>query len=355
MAKTHEKNTYHVAIDLLRVLAILGVILIHTTTLSLNVSGYHVEKTAWSLFLNQTARFAVPLFFLISGFVLELNYKEKVNYATYFKKRASKIIIPYFFWTAFYFVVINKFPLSDLLSFSFAKNILLGIASYQLYFIPTLIIFYLLFPIFHKALPLLSKKIIFFPLVLIQIIILAVDYYILNLPVITPFRVAAASYLLFLGGMIASHHKEKILTFIEKNARLFFTLFFFSTIFVFLQSQILFLQTRKIGYIYSQYHIANYIFTLLLTGLLFYYFDQHQRFKNYIVLFSRLSFFVFFVHVAILSSIWNTFGKKVVEHSGTEIVGQVWFDPLLFITVTSASFAIAFVIHKIPNLNKLTG
>jgi len=48
-----------------------------------------------AIFLNQIARFAVPMFFMISGFVLELNYDGNTGFWQYLKKRFSRIFIPY--------------------------------------------------------------------------------------------------------------------------------------------------------------------------------------------------------------------------------------------------------------------
>ena len=39
----------------------------------------------------------------------------------------------------------------------------------------------------------------------------------------------------------------------------------------------------------------------------------------------------------------------------THIVEQLWFDPAFFLTVTLASFGSAYLIHKLPLINKITG
>jgi hypothetical protein len=55
---------------------------------------------------------------------------------------------------------------------------------------------------------------------------------------------------------------------------------------------------------------------------------------------------VFFIHVIILEEVWKYFGQNY-NFPG--------LDLLFFITVTGISFAMAFIIHKIPNLYKITG
>ena len=81
-----DTKQYKVGIDVLRIIAILAVVLIHTTTKTLQISPNALLVVPFTLVLNQVSRFAVPLFFMISGFVLELNYNSSEKYITYLKK-----------------------------------------------------------------------------------------------------------------------------------------------------------------------------------------------------------------------------------------------------------------------------
>ena len=98
---TSQDKPHIKALDTLRTISILAVLLIHTTTKLLEFTQYDLNTYAFSLLLNQLARFAVPLFILISGFVLELNYDYHTGYRAYLKKRVSRILIPYLFWVTF--------------------------------------------------------------------------------------------------------------------------------------------------------------------------------------------------------------------------------------------------------------
>jgi len=353
--RAHEKKHYLVSLDILRTLAIAAVVMIHTTTKSLDVTGYHVEKTRMSLFLNQAARFAVPLFFFISGFVLELNYKDEFRYSTYFKKRASRIILPYIFWSIIYEFIIHGQQTFSVLSWPFLKTLLLGTASYQLYFIPSLIIFYLCFPLLHNHLKSLKKKIIFIPLIILEIGLLIVDYQIKQIHLPTPIRIALLNYLLFLLGMIASHYQERILALTKRFLKQIVFCFVLILSLVYIQSDVLFLNTRNITYIYSQYHPTIVLYTLLLFGLIFYFFNGYKKHIKKIALLSRLSFFIFFIHVAILEFLWDKVLLRFITQSNGDIIKTFWFDPAVFLGVTGISFVIAFFIHKIPKLSFITG
>src|SRR5581483_7891153 len=104
-----QQQKQHIpTIDVLRIISILAVIIIHTTTRTLEINGADIIRVQWTLFLNQIFRFAVPLFFMISGFVLEVSYPFHASYFTYIKKRINRIFVPYLFWSAIYYFFVYK-------------------------------------------------------------------------------------------------------------------------------------------------------------------------------------------------------------------------------------------------------
>lgn len=346
-----KEKHYSMSADYLRTLAILAVVFIHTTTKTLEVGRYDVHHLWWALFLNQTLRFAVPLFFLISGFLLELNYKEKFSFFTFFRKRFAKVLIPYLFWSIFYSFFIFHLPLDV----KFLYSLLVGDASYQLYFIPTLMIFYLIFPVFHQLRSFLFNKYILSPLIFLELGLLAYDYYFHFVYPITPIRTAVLNYIPFLLGMWASHHKESLSNTIHKYKKALFLLVAFLGIGVFYESYTYFLSTRKIDAIYSQYRPLVLLYTLCLSGFLYVVFEGYTKHKHFFMLLSRLSFFVFFIHVAILYLYWYTLGVYVVNITHQSILQQLWYDPLVFLLVAGVSFFIAFLLSKKLRLAWLIG
>jgi probable poly-beta-1,6-N-acetyl-D-glucosamine export protein len=88
-------------IDNLRAWAIIGVVIIHVTSYFTNVTEISYLPIALAS-LDIYAHFAVPLFVLISGFVLGLNYTGNFNKSDFFKKRIHRILIPYLIWSAVY-------------------------------------------------------------------------------------------------------------------------------------------------------------------------------------------------------------------------------------------------------------
>lgn len=350
-----KKSTYLFSIDALRVLAILGVIMIHQTTTTLQVLNHNVLLSPFSLFLNQSSRFAVPLFFLISGFVLELNNKTGFSYTTFFKKRASRILIPYLFWSAVYFWIWHGFFFSKILSYNFLTKLLNGTSAYHLYFIPTLIIFYLLFPFFHRFIDMIKNPVFLSIVFVLQIVIAFYNYYFKTIPLQEDLRVALLTISMFLIGMAASHHKDILMNFSKKYQKPLLLMVLSFMVLIFHEVKTLTLTLKTTSFIYNQYGPLNYIYTVILSLLLFYSFEKFSNIRSFVINLSRLSFFVFFIHVFILQNIWSVVIKNLIEKNGKVFLTNIWFDPMIFLIVCAISFFIAFIIHKIPYVSKITG
>lgn len=325
------------SIDTMRVVAILGVVMIHTTTRVLEVTQYHLTNYPWTLLLNQVSRFAVPLFFLISGFVLEFSSRSDESYLTFLKKRFAKIFIPYIFWSLIYYFLVYNQNHDNLI-----HVILTGNASYQLYFIPTLCIFYALFPLLHKIYKFIAHPVTLVLLGALQFWLLFQDYFIKHGGSDSPVRIASLSFLVFLIGIVAARNKDKLLE-LAKRWKYFLTVTsILAGFYIFEEGKIFYYAIYNIGAIYSQYRPSILIYTILVA-LLFYVIFEKVNLKRL----SELSYFVFFIHVIILELTWHIFSRFV---SPIPI-----FDIAFFIAVSGISILIAYLAHKIPYLSKITG
>lgn len=323
------------AIDALRLISILAVVLIHTTTRTLEISHYDLINHQFTLFLNQAARFAVPLFFLISGFVLTLSYTPG-SYLTYLKKRLSKVLIPYVFWSFIYYFFIYKNH-SD----SFLKALLTGSASWQLYFIPSLLIFYLIFPVLFRFYRLLTTHLLISLLLFIaEVLILNYDYQRHNSSIAYPLEVFLFNYFVFLFGTFAAKQMPYIAS---KRSRILLVLIpptIFMSYFVFHEGLTNYYKTWNYIYFYSQWRPSILIYTLLIFIFLYSILSRVIHNSSYIIQLSKLSFLVFFIHIIVLEAL----SKYLLN-----------YNILFFISVTVISFLIAYLIHKSKFLSALTG
>ncbi|EKE13371.1 MAG: hypothetical protein ACD_13C00022G0012 [uncultured bacterium] len=338
------------SLDSLRTIAILAVLLIHTTTRTLEASKFNIIGFSWTLFLNQIARFAVPLFFTLSGFVLELNYKEGTDYWSFIKKRFSKIFIPYAVWSLIYYLFIYSSNDDN-----FLRVILTGNASYQLYFIPTLCIFYMVFPLLHKLYKYFTKLPVLIFLGSLQIYLLYLDYGVAEFKFPDPLHIAILAYFFFIIGIVSARNKEKINIFVNKWKHILPVITALLGLFVFWEGRTRFLATGNYLSYYSQWRPSTFLYTISIGLTLYYFFENTKNRNSIIERFSKHSFFVFFVHVAVLEGVWTAFAKSLFNLLGSDVAGKFLFDPLFFGVVTSLSFGLSYLVHKIPGAEKVMG
>lgn len=335
---TVEKASYNPAVDLIRTISILSVILIHISTKILEIAKYDLYHYPFTLFFNQASRFAVPLFFLISSFVLELNYPKNFKYLDYLKKRVVRIILPYIFWSAVYYFAIYTSH-----SHSFFTDLLLGDASYQLYFIPSIFIFYLFFPLLHKYFSFFTNKIILSLLVIIQLLFLSYDYYFHPLPFYYPISVFILNFSMFIFGMLACHYQKDILEYIKKHHHFFFFSLILTSMLITLEGLVLYSQTKNYLTFYSNWRPSTLLYTLIIGSYLFYIFSNLKLDISFIKKIASYSFFVFFVHIIFIEIIYRFFPGPYLMY---------FYIPFLIVTILS--YLSAFILSKIPHLSKIT-
>lgn len=141
-------------ISLASVLSAIAVVFLHTNDYVL----YFAETGGnfnWFLanFIHSLCFPAVPIFFMISGAML-FNFHSKYDLKTFLRKRISKTVIPYIFWSLFgliFQIFFLKTILIDNVNF---KYILLGLINGNIvgpyWFFTLLFMFYCLVPIFSR-------------------------------------------------------------------------------------------------------------------------------------------------------------------------------------------------------------
>jgi probable poly-beta-1,6-N-acetyl-D-glucosamine export protein len=336
------------AIDVLRIVAIFAVVLIHTSTKTLGAAGNDLLQLPFTMVLNQVSRFAVPLFFLISGFVLEYNYHPNEGYFQYIKRRLNKIFVPYIFWSViYYFFVYYRYRDPN-----FVNVLVRGEASYQLYFIPALLIFYLVFPLAHKCARWLCNKWVMLLLFIVEAIILYNNYNVQLLKLKDPLRTAVLNFFPFVTGIFVSRNYAGVIRAINKYKWWFLIGTSVFAWIVFYQGFDGYLVTGNYLKYYSQWRASVLVYTLLLGGLMFWIFNRKLAYLAIVKLLSKLSFFVFFFHVIVLEIVWNTVGAKYFQ---IQFAQNTWWDCVFFATVATVSFVTGYAAHRIPYLSRLTG
>ncbi|MBI5127693.1 acyltransferase family protein [Candidatus Roizmanbacteria bacterium] len=100
-----SKNTSNriISLDILRILAGLAVVSIHVSDSFVGYKNIFGGIT-WFIanYINSTARISVPLFVMISGYLIISRYREN-NLFAFLTKRFFRLILPFVFWTVFFF------------------------------------------------------------------------------------------------------------------------------------------------------------------------------------------------------------------------------------------------------------
>ncbi len=339
-------NNRDYAIDFIRLAAILAVVIIHASTYFLDVTSpftfnFYVLHT-----INQLFRFAVPAFFAISGFLLGSRYANISSPITFYKKRLSRILLPYLIWSLFYFLIIFPNPIKLLFSTIFLHDIFTGDSSFQLYFIPAIIFLYSLFPLIIYFKKLLLTIWFIFSLFILETVILSYVYFFEpKITISAPFVIGFFNLLPFLIGIYAAHNFDDLKSFIKSKIKIFWLVSVFSWILIFSESVLMFKNTGKPMYLRDQWRISVTIYGVAAAALLYYYYRvKWNKISSYL---SSFSFGVFFVHVAILHNILRVF-------YAFKLYDLVSFFISLGLTIT-LSFLFSIVFSKIKIVNKLLG
>lgn len=135
---------------ILRVIATVAVIAIHATSQTMT-------QSALGYYGNQLARFAVPMFLILSGFLLfqsDLN-SHFLPRAQFYRKRFRRILLPYIVWTIFYSLVVhfyfNGMQNANMILPNLIRHLLLGNGFTHLYFVVIIIQLYLLYPFIRRS------------------------------------------------------------------------------------------------------------------------------------------------------------------------------------------------------------
>lgn len=140
---------YYGEIPIIRAIAAIMVVTVHLTANSYHYNNVFTNE--WIGYLNQLCRLGTPIFAIISAFLLTASVINRGFDLKYFvKSRFTKIFIPYLIWTTFY-LSYRYFYLHNLnQDISLYTYFMKGNAQYHLYFILTVIQFYIFFPILHR-------------------------------------------------------------------------------------------------------------------------------------------------------------------------------------------------------------
>ncbi len=137
-------------VNILRAMAALAVILVHTTAVSIfSETAGETTRLLFSL-INRSLKFTTPTFIFISGVILFYNYHDRpIKYLSFWHKRLKSVLVPYFLWTIVYYYYFIYKGYENFSFDYFLDKLLHADMVYNLYFVLIITQFYLLFGIFR--------------------------------------------------------------------------------------------------------------------------------------------------------------------------------------------------------------
>ncbi|MBH5318891.1 acyltransferase [Paenibacillus sp. GSMTC-2017] len=150
-----SKDSRITEIELVRAIAIIGVLAVHATSFATVEMLSHPSSYFIYNFINIFMKFGTAVFIFLSSFVLFHNYfhkpLSKKTLTSFYRKRLIYIVIPFAVFSTIYYVAVavtrEKGELPANLFTDFIIKLTTGTAYTHLYFIFISIQFYLLFPI----------------------------------------------------------------------------------------------------------------------------------------------------------------------------------------------------------------
>ena len=141
-----NNQNWFTEIDYLRAIAIIAVLIIHTTDDTLGVKQL-TGLTFSLMYIEELVRFAVPMFVFVSGFVLYNKYKLELPMKDFYKKRFMVILIPYLIFSVIYYIVNSHLGLLPTITLDLLITSIFNFdAAGHFWYIKMILTFYIFYP-----------------------------------------------------------------------------------------------------------------------------------------------------------------------------------------------------------------
>lgn len=330
-------------LNLLRFPLIVGVVFIHAYSTTVGLAGGEIGVSQPNFFADFVrnfisqgiARVAVPLFFLMSGYLFFAGFEwSKKNYVAKLKSRIKTLLIPFLFWNIATLLVIALAQVIPATKIFFSGNnqlittssvfdyfnAIIGFTrypvAYQFWFIRDLIILVLLTP-------LINVVIRFVPLPFLSLILF---YWLMGgWPASAP---SSEALLFFSAGAYLGSAKKSLFCFDK-----------FGLVVVGLYLTVVVVDTISINQLFNPY-LHKFGVVLGVFGALFStkLVAQNDKLKLLFVRLSGVSFFVYAVHEPLLTIVRKIFYKILLPESSFTILFLYFLVPTITITFAVATY-----------------
>jgi surface polysaccharide O-acyltransferase-like enzyme len=346
--------------DLIRAVAIVGVILLHATGQWI-ISSQELTAlsplgiTTWAVAdIYQTLGvLGVPLFLMVTGALLLQPGKEKESLKVFFKKRWARIGLPFFFWAAIYFVW-NFVVIGIPFSFGAILQGLLNGPYTQFWYIYVLFGLYLLTPLLRALLANADRTLVryFIALWVVGVAILPI------FGLIGPYLLNPNVFVI--GGFVGYFVLGIFLTSVNMRRSTIGLLMLLGISLTTIGTYVLAATGSTDMYFFQEYISPTVILTSVMLFLLLLTLKSpspQQEFglskrDKLIKAISDNTLGIYFLHVIVLESIQNGYFGFALNRTTLNPIIEV---PLMTVIVLFVSLGIVILLKKVPYLDKLIG
>ena len=327
-------KTRNINLDLIKVLACIGVVLLHTTMVGFKETG------SWNLlaYLYYLGTYSIPLFFMVNGYLLL--GKRNITYS-YILQKVKWILLTVLSWTIIVWLFKRDFAVNPVKK-AIGSLLQKGYFS-QFWFFGALILIYLCLPILRKFLNSKRSYLYILSFFVATGLIFELVNIILQMPlqsyVIQTFRLWTWFFYYILGGLIAQFDKE----FIKKGIKRWMKIV--AVLLMLISPLILFFLAKTIyhnlfaEYFYDILFVKIVSLGIFLTVLTL---SLEENKSKWIVTLSNQTMGVFIVHTYVI---------KVLEKLlGFSYTGAYLLFPILTLCV---SLIVVSLLMKIPYFNRI--
>ena len=318
-------------------LATIAVIVLHVTS---NYAAHFdkVPLNRWEVanFMDSAVRFCVPVFVMISGALL---LPKEEDYFVFIKKRFTRILLPFLFWSVIYiaFLVKSSDSLSAIAKIA-AKGLLKG-ASFHFWYVYMILGVYLFIPILSRWIA-KAKEYEIQIFLGIWIITLFIDKY--PREAFSKFELMYFSK--YIGYLVLGYYlSTKKFTDRSKTIFVSLLLLVMGIISTFMLTHYYSAKAQITVTVFYDYLTPN----VMLSSLCIFLLVKNMKLSNsvFINAVDKLSFGIYLVHILVLSKIVGQINfLETMPMAGTIAVKSL----LCF----SLSFTIIYLLNKIPFLKK---
>lgn len=340
----NNKANYY---DKLRILSILVIILLHILSLP-RYKYFQTNNLYFGIitFIDSFTRFGVPIFFMLTGALMFDKKIEIKDYKNYLKARVCKLLFPYLAFCVVYLVgdwVLSSSPFSLL---DFLTRTTAGTMQYHLWFMPVIIMIYVMLPFIKRLIDNLDKKeleILILGIFIFGNIFQAIYHlsFVYNHKLLEAF--ALPNIIVYMNYLFMGYYLKKEDIKIDKK--------------LVIASIISFLCITPASMIISRTEITDFfldsmsLFVILPSILVFLLFKNSKKktgkkMSKFLISQRKTIFYVYLVHPLII----KTFGYFLGDvFEKTKLLGDFLFVTLYFLGTTILSFLIANGIVWIKN------